>query len=311
MKVTFPTEQLSGVVFDIQRFALHDGPGIRTVVFLKGCPLRCRWCSNPESQQPQPQLAFIARKCTHCLECVKVCPHGAHTAVDGKHQWLNERCCACFRCVAVCAFEALRSIGKTMTVEEVMVTVRRDRRYYEKSGGGLTLSGGEPTLQPEFALALLRQAKAEGIHTCMETAGFAPAEVLDSFAEAVDLFLFDLKLFDDLLHEAWVGASNRIILENLARLTNKAAVRLRCPIVPRLNDDDDHFARIAEWCRRLPNLKGVDLLPYHDYGRSKAADVGMAWQMNQPSATDEQAKQWRVKLSLLGISDTKEKAQYE
>ncbi len=290
----------SAVIFDLQRFSLHDGPGIRTTVFLKGCPLRCLWCSNPESQRPEPQLAFVSSKCRHCLACVEACPHGAHLAVDGRHRWTSERCRACFHCVDACPHEALRRIGRTMSVEQVMQMVRKDRRYYEKTGGGLTLSGGEPTLQADFCYELLRQAKAEGIHTCVETAGCAPPDVLERLLPVVDLFLYDVKLFDERQHEKYIGASNRLILANLRRLAaGNAPVVLRCPIIPGVNDDDGHFEQIAALRRELPNIRGVEVMPYHDYGRSKAADIGRTDVFELPSTTAEQAQRWRNKLKAL------------
>ena len=300
MKSVFTEQRLSGVVFDIQRFALHDGPGIRTTVFLKGCPLRCLWCSNPESQNPQPQLAFLAQNCTHCTACVSVCPHNAHIAVDGRHHWLNERCRACFQCVEACAHNALRKIGEPMSVEQVMAIVRKDRRYYEKTGGGLTLSGGEPTFQADFAFALLQQAKTEAFHTCMETAGCAAPEILEKFIAVVDLFLFDLKLFDERRHHHFVGSSLQPILANLRILAAyNAPTVLRCPIVPGVNDDDAHFTQIAALRRELPNIQSVEIMPYHDFGRSKAADIGRSDYMNQPSATTEQVQQWRERMTQL------------
>lgn len=297
---------LQGIIFDIQRFSLHDGPGIRTTVFFKGCPLRCVWCSNPESQNPQPQLAFIAKNCGHCLACVDVCPHGAHRQEDSRHRWVLGCCRSCFKCVAVCPHDALRQIGRQMTIEEIMSVVRKDHRYYQKSGGGLTLSGGEPMEQAEFNLALLRQAKAEGFHTCVETTGCMTSKVLGELVEFVDLFLYDVKLFDDDLHQAFTGASAELILANLRWLhLHQAAVVLRCPTIPQINDGDDHFWQIAQLCQQMPNIQAVEVMAYHDYGRSKAADIGMTWQMTQASVDDEQSSRWIARLQEMGCPNVR------
>jgi pyruvate formate lyase activating enzyme len=297
---------LQGTIFDIQRFALHDGPGIRTTVFFKGCPLHCLWCSNPESQQSQPQLAFIAKNCAHCLACTTVCPSGAHYAEGNIHRWESNRCRSCFKCVAVCPHDALRQIGRFMTVEEIMAILRKDRLYYEKSGGGLTLSGGEPLAQPEFSLALLRQAKAEGFHTCIETAGYALLSVLAEFSEVVDLFLYDLKLFDDDLHRAYTGVSGDLIFANLEWLCHHhEAIVLRCPIIQQINDSDDHFTGIARLMQRFPNIQAVEVMPFHDYGRSKATDVGMTWKIEQNSVDDDQALRWVARLQELGCRNAR------
>jgi pyruvate formate lyase activating enzyme len=295
-----------GTIFDIQRFALHDGPGIRTTVFLKGCRLHCLWCSNPESQQPQPQLAFIAKNCTHCFACTTVCPEGAHYAEGDVHRWESSRCRSCFQCVEACPHDALRQIGRSMTVEEIMALVRKDRRYYEKSGGGLTLTGGEPMAQPEFSLALLRQAKAEGFHTCIETAGNVLPSVMAEYFEVVDLFLYDIKLFNDDLHRAYTGVSSDLIFTNLERLLRQqATVVLRCPIIPQINDCDDHFKGIARLMQRFPNIRAVELMPFHNYGRSKAADIGMTWEMEQNSVDNNQALRWVARLQELGCRNAR------
>ncbi|MDZ7369710.1 MAG: glycyl-radical enzyme activating protein [candidate division KSB1 bacterium] len=289
-----------GIVFDIQRFSLHDGPGIRTTVFLKGCPLHCTWCSNPESQSPSPQLAFAEHKCSHCLACVGECPHGAHITVRGKHLWDVDRCKGCFACIEACPNGALRRIGKELSVEQVMDVVKRDFLYYEKSGGGMTLSGGEPLMQAEFAEALLRSAHRLGISTAVETAGVL-LDPLEQTADAVDLFLLDYKASEEMQHRNHVGTSLFQVLEGLERLaTIGARVRLRCPIIPGINDNLEHFCRIAELCREYACIEAVDVLPYHDYGRSKAKEIGKPWLLAQTSVDEETAARWIARLAALG-----------
>lgn len=289
-----------GIVFDIQRFSLHDGPGIRTTVFLKGCPLHCTWCSNPESQSPLPQLAFAEHKCSHCLACVGECPHEAHVIVRGKHHWDVDRCNSCFACIAACPNGALRRIGEELSVEQVINVVVRDLPYYHKSGGGMTLSGGEPLMQAEFAEALLRSARRLGISTAVETAGVL-LDPLEQTADAVDLFLLDYKASEEMQHRNHVGTSLFQVLEGLERLAAMGArVRLRCPIIPGINDNEMHFCRIAELCREYTCIEAVDVLPYHDYGKSKAKEIGKPWPLAQTSVDEETAAAWIARLAALG-----------
>jgi glycyl-radical enzyme activating protein len=267
----------TGIVFDLQRASMHDGPGIRTTVFLKGCPLRCAWCHNPESQSLQPELSFDAVKCTGCRACEGACAQGVHAfeTASGRHLVAFDRCVAAGDCVAACPSGALRIYGVRQTVSAIMAEVAKDRAFYETSGGGLTVSGGEPTAQLDFCVALLRAAKAAGIHTCVETCGFAPRESYEALRPHTDLFLFDCKDTDPVRHTATTGSSNRRILENLRWLHSQgAAIRLRCPLVPGVNDDDEHLRGIAALARELGQLRGVDLLPYHDSGIGKYERLG-------------------------------------
>jgi pyruvate formate lyase activating enzyme len=191
-------------------------------------------------------------------------------------------------------------------VEEIMTVVRKDRRYYEKSGGGLTLSGGEPLAQPEFCLALLQQAKSEGFHTCIESSGFTMPFLLANLLEAVDLYLYDVKLFDDDLHREYTGVSNELILANLEWLVQKrAAIVLRCAIIPQINDTDDHFRRIAGLVQAFPSIQGVEVMPFHNFGRSKTADIGMIWKMEQPSVDEEQSSRWIARLRAMGCGNVR------
>lgn len=266
---------MTGIVFDVQRFALHDGPGIRTTVFLKGCPLRCLWCHNPESQAFAPQLAFGAEE------------RAAHD--PSAHRSLA-------KVGAV--------IGRKMTVEEVMDEVLRDEAYYHRSGGGLTLSGGEPLAQPTFALALLREAKAYGLHTCLDTSGVVAPRWVEAAADLTDLFLYDYKATDPDEHRRLTGASNRLVLDNLDLLYRRGArVRLRCPLVPGLNDTPEHLEGIAALADRYPDLEGIEIMPYHDLGRDKAARIGREYALSGLPSADEAAKAgWLDWLHALGCT---------
>ena len=294
----------SGIVFDLQRFALHDGPGIRTTVFLKGCPLRCLWCHNPESQAPAPQLAWDARVCAHALACVAACPHGAHREEGGRHAWDAARCAGCFDCVAACPSGALSRIGERQTVADVMREVLRDAPFYARSGGGLTLSGGEPLAQPRFATALLRAAKASGLHTCLDTSGHAARSRLAAAAPYVDLFLYDYKSTDPAEHARLTGAPNTRILANLDYLYRLGArIRLRCPLVPGVNDTPGHLHGIAALSARYPGLDGVDVLPYHGMAREKHERIGCENPLGDLPTTDEATKaRWLETLHALGCT---------
>lgn len=282
----------SGMIFSILRGSLYDGPGIRTTVFFKGCNLRCLWCHNPEGLTPEPQLAYRAHLCINCGHCVVLCPHHVHSFSNGCHHVDFSACSGCGICASQCPADALEVYGKRMTVEQVMSIVLQDRHYYQDSGG-LTLSGGEPLLQPAFAQGLLIEAKHNGLHTCVETAGCLSFSSLESIAGLVDLFLFDYKSASAENHRKLTGADNAQILANLDRLYRKGAkIRLRCPIVPGCNDTEAHFQSIAALHRQYPLLDGIELMPYHDMGNSKAQAIGMKQTFSHSAATPEQQSYW-------------------
>ncbi|UCD45872.1 MAG: glycyl-radical enzyme activating protein [Candidatus Bathyarchaeota archaeon] len=270
--------QRTGTIFDIKHFAVHDGPGIRTTVFLKGCPLSCLWCHNPESISRQPQLLFTPRKCIGCGYCVDTCPRGAHKLVDGRHVIDRESCAACGACAEGCYAGALEMAGRQVAVDEVMDEVLRDRTFHTNSGGGMTLSGGEPLAQRGFSLALLRAAKTEGLHTALDTSGFAPWELLEELLPHTDLVLYDLKHMDPERHAALTGVPNELILDNLCRLDSTGSpIWIRIPLIPGQNDDDPNYHSLGELLSHLENVDRVEILKYHRLAESKYESAGMEY----------------------------------
>ncbi|MCX7681715.1 MAG: glycyl-radical enzyme activating protein [Anaerolineae bacterium] len=270
--------EAEGIVFDIRRFSIHDGPGIRTTEFLKGCPLRCRWCHNPEGLNPGLEMMFWPRRCLGCGACLLACPQGAISQNGSTVSTDRSKCTLCGECVAVCYAEARQIVGRRMSVAQVMAEVARDLPFYDESGGGVTLSGGEPLAQPDFVRALLRACKKKGIHTALDTCGFAAWEVLDSIREYVDLFLYDLKLMDDARHRQCTGVSNALILSNLQALSRCGhAIVIRIPLIPGINDDEDNLRQTGVFAAALPHLLRVDLLPYHSMSSDKYSRLDMTY----------------------------------
>ncbi len=264
------------IVFDMQRFSVHDGPGIRTTVFIKGCPLNCLWCHNPESKSKHPEIMLTESKCIGCGECVNVCPQSAHSFDESKKHVVNrENCISCGKCEAECV-GAISMCGKEMTAEEVLATVIRDKSFYENSGGGMTVSGGEPLFSHDFTYELLKAAKGAKLNTAIETSGFAKWDKIECILPYVDLFLFDYKETNPEKHKEYTGVSNELILANLEKLNAAGAkVVLRCPIIPGYNDRDDHFRAIGALADRLDCITRVDVEPYHPLGRSKCDGLGI------------------------------------
>ncbi len=265
---------MHGDIFNIQRFSINDGQGIRTAVFFKGCPLRCQWCHNPESQKITPELLYSGDKCVSCRKCELVCENGVHIFGE-KHILVRENCVFCKKCVSVCPVSALDIAGKTISSDEVIKTVLRDKIFFDESGGGITLSGGEPFLQFDFMLEILKKAKENSLDTAVETCGFTETEKMLEAAEYIDTFLFDYKLTDPVLHKKYTGADNKKILENLKALNERGSrIILRCPVIPGVNDTDEHFRGIAETAEAAENITAVEIAPYHELGLSKLSRMG-------------------------------------
>ena len=263
-----------GCVFDIQRFCLHDGPGIRTTVFLKGCPLKCKWCHNPESWKKYSELFYHASACVGCGECTNVCKTQAHSLNAGRHIFDRTKCIGCFKCADVCPTSALEVTGAEKSVSEVMETVLRDAEFY-KNDGGLTVSGGEPFMQSEFLIELLKAAKVADLHTCVETSGAANIDDMLAAKEYVDIFLYDCKMIPGDKHKEFIGSDGFKMHENLKTLDKSGAkIILRCPIIPTVNDNKEHFEYISSLAVSLDNLVEVNVQAYHTTGIPKAKDIG-------------------------------------
>jgi pyruvate formate lyase activating enzyme len=257
-----------GFVFDIQRYALHDGPGIRTAVFFKGCPLSCWWCHNPEGQSPRPELMFFENRCLVCGDCIRVCPHGAIHCLKGEIHTTSE-CQVCGTCAEACPAGARKVAGRRMTVSEVLREIEKDLIFWDESGGGVTFSGGESLAQPRFLELLLDACREKRIHTVVETCGLATRDVVLGLSEKASLILFDLKTLDPLKHKKYTGVPNDAILANLEALAerNKPLV-VRYPIIPGINDDSENVRQMIALLSRL-HLMQVHLLPYHESGTEK------------------------------------------
>jgi pyruvate formate lyase activating enzyme len=263
---------ITGVVFNIQRYSIHDGPGIRTTAFLKGCPLRCLWCQNPESQTARPEVFFVSENCTGCGACVEACPEGAIEVSEGRSKTDRALCTGCGKCAEVCPNEARNLMGRHVTAGEVFEEVAADDIFYQRSGGGVTLSGGEPLAQPEFATAVLRLCKDASIHTTLDTCGHARWETIRQVLEHVDLVLYDFKHMDPQQHERYTGVSNELILENAKRIHQELGIPMlaRVPVIPGYNDTAENLAATARFvATELGDSIKVHLLPYHRLGETK------------------------------------------
>ncbi len=281
---------MTGWVFDIKRYSIHDGPGIRTTVFLKGCGLRCLWCHNPESVAPGPELMHWPARCVRCHACLAACPRGAVSKdADGAVAVDRARCDLCGKCVEACLYDAMQTVGREMSVDEVLAEVARDLVFYEQSGGGVTLSGGDPAVQADFAEAVLDACRGRGIRTAVDTAGAAPAGVLERLAAKADLVLYDLKVMDDARHRELTGASNGPVLDNLKRLAaGRTEVWVRLPLVAGANDDDGNIRRTIDFLKGLGTVGRVGLLPYHPGGVEKARRIGRETQVRRFETPSEE-----------------------
>jgi pyruvate formate lyase activating enzyme len=269
----------TGIIFDIKRYAIHDGPGIRTTVFFKGCPLGCPWCHNPEGIHPSPRVVYRQRTCIGCRECLAACPEHALSAGSDGICTDDSRCRNCGACVEACPAEARQLVGRVETVASLMHAIKKDVPFFDTSGGGVTFSGGEPLMQAEFLLEVLAACAREDIHRALDTTGCTDPDTLKRVARLVDLFLFDLKFMDAEKHRRYTGVSNAQILTNLetlARLDSRIIIRI--PLIPGINDDDDNIHDTAVFLARLPQIKIVHILPYHDFQKSKYDKFSMNYQ---------------------------------
>ena len=280
-------------IFNKQKYNMYDGPGVRTLVFFKGCPLRCKWCSNPEGLERKYQIMFKPTTCVSCGSCVPVCPQKIHSiSSTGEH--IIDRsidCIGCGQCVEVCVPDALKVAGQQVPVSELLEYIEQDRAFYDQSGGGVTLGGGEVTSQPEAAINLLQACKQEGLHTAIETCGYTKKETILRFAEYVDLFLFDLKHIDPDRHFELTGVRNEMILENLEELLMKRNhVKVRMPMLKGINDSEAEIRGVIEFLkpfREFKNFEGIDLLPYHKLGVNKYVQLGMDYPIEGDPSLDD------------------------
>ncbi len=273
--------ELMGEVFDIERYAIHDGPGIRSVVFMKGCPLRCLWCQNPEGQAKGRELMYFNNKCIGCKRCLAACSRKALT-FDGEGLKVDKKLCvSCGCCEKVCCSQALKSVGKKMTVQQALKAVERDLSFYNNTEGGVTISGGEPLLQPEFVLELLKSCKGNYIHTALETCGFVKWEHLEKTLDYLDWLFFDLKAISPEKHQKLTGVSNEIILDNLQKLAGvRIPLVVRIPVVPGCNDDQREIGGIVKFVKeKVKNVNVIELMPYHTLGETKYKTLGMDYEL--------------------------------
>ncbi|AQM60072.1 MULTISPECIES: choline TMA-lyase-activating enzyme [Clostridium] len=282
-------------IFNIQKYNMYDGPGIRTIVFFQGCPLRCKWCANPEGMVKKNRVMFKRNLCENCLECVDVCPVGIHkiNSITNTHE-INRSidCVGCKKCEEACVKSAINIIGENKTISELLEIIEEDRTFYEMSGGGVTLGGGEVLMQPEAALSLLMACKNAGINTAIETSGYTKTETILKIAEFTDLFLFDIKHINSDEHFKWTGVRNEQILENLKNLLqNKFNVQIRMPLLKGVNDSEEAITKAMEFLlpyKEYKNFKGIDLLPYHKMGVNKYNQLGVEYPVyGDPSLSDE------------------------
>jgi pyruvate formate lyase activating enzyme len=287
---------MTGLVFSIERYALQDGPGIRTLVFLKGCPLNCIWCANPESQIFTPQILYFRNKCASCGRCIALCPQGA-IQIDDEFGLVTDpdRCTVCGKCVDACYYAAREMSGEEMKTREVFDIIMRDRMFYDMTGGGVTVSGGEPLMQTEFVRELTRECRENGIHTAIETALFSDKEVIKRAIEFVDLVFVDVKHIDSRIHEEFTGVSNERIFENIMMIDDLGKqFIIRVPFIPGFNDSDDTQRSIYRWAAKLENLKWIEILPYHRLGMGKYQGLGRRYLMGDIYPVSKQSLSYLI-----------------
>lgn len=272
---------LKGMIFDIKRFEVHDGPGIRTTVFLKGCPLKCWWCHNPEGISPEKEVMYFEYKCIYCRTCEKLCPRNAIKIVDSQHTIIREKCNGCGKCAETCPSGALKTVGIEITVEGLLREIEKDVKLYDVSNGGVTFSGGEPLYQPEFLLEILKKCKEVDINTALDTSGYAPKEVFKKVIPYVNIFLYDIKIMKEDYSYKYIGATSKPILENLRILIEMNRGRdviLRFPVIPNITDTKENIEEIIKLMKTLKGVEEIDLLPFHDV-REKYIRLGKEYKM--------------------------------
>jgi len=274
---------LRGMIFNIERYAVHDGPGIRTIVFLSGCQLRCLWCANPEGQELRPQLIFFSDKCTGCGKCISVCSNKATEQINGKIVVNWNKCKRCLECVEICPNEARQSITRVMTSNEVLEKIIKDIPFYRRSNGGVALSGGDPLMQVDFASEILKLCKKKNIHTAIETSGFADWDDFVKILKYTDFIFFDIKHMDSKKHKYGTGVGNEKILENLRKISNlNKNIVIRIPIIPDFNDSVENIEKTAKFAKNLKNIIKLELLPYHKLGVIKYERIGKPYLLKAP-----------------------------
>lgn len=288
---------IEGRVFNIMKYSIHDGPGIRTTVFFKGCPLSCWWCHNPESQEKKEQLMLFPNRCIGCRVCIDLCKQGAIKVIDGMVITNKKKCIHCGDCTKACFAEAREIAGKTMTADEVVAEILRDKDFYQQSKGGVTFSGGEPLMQSSFLIGILKEMKRLGIHTAIDTCGFASKETIKEVSQLADLFLYDLKHMDPEKHEKYTGVPNHTILENLKLLRdlNKEII-IRIPIIPDINNSEEDLMAFRDFIKTLPNIKMVNLLPYHKIGQEKYNRLGKPYKMPNVEEPTQEAMDFAAEI---------------
>ncbi|MBD3197423.1 MAG: glycyl-radical enzyme activating protein [Candidatus Lokiarchaeota archaeon] len=268
---------MKGIIFDIQQYAIYDGPGIRTLVFLKGCPLSCTWCQNPESQNLKPQRSYFREKCSLCGLCVEECPNNALIYSEEEIKYNHKLCSLCGKCLNVCPNDVIQIIGKEVSVDEIISIVSRDKPFFDSSEGGVTISGGEPTMQYDFLIELLSRFKKEGIHTAIETCGYFKTEIIPELTELVDLFLFDIKHPNKEIHKQFTGVDNKLILENFKKIhgiVGSNRITCRIPLIPGINTELDILDEILSFLKQIDYKGSIHLMPYNRLAKTKYKKIG-------------------------------------